>query len=78
MRTERLVGKLLRVPRLIWEGSFGRVGQVLAGERFIRVIGVRRTYRIARFIGFKRLVKWSLEHRIEAASEQESRGRKAA
>src|SRR5699024_8806083 len=64
MKTERLVGKLLRVPRLVVERRFDTVARLLAAERIVRLVGVGRTYRVLRWIGFRRLGGWAIAHRL--------------
>ncbi len=84
MSTAKLVGKLLRVPRLIWEGRFETVARTLAVERLVRLVGVGRVYRAARWIGFRRLAGWAMSHRVreehgeERREREEPRRRKAA
>ena len=78
MSDAKLIGKLLRVPRLIWEGRFDTVGRVLAVERLVRLIGVGRVYRTARWIGFRRLASWAMTHRVPKGPPVEAESTEAA
>ncbi|MEZ0228220.1 MAG: hypothetical protein ACAI25_06320 [Planctomycetota bacterium] len=77
MSDAKLIGKLLRVPRLVWERRFDSVARVLAAERLVRIAGVIRVYRVARWIGFRRLARWALAHRVPEVETPEAEKPKA-